>query len=160
MLVCVHGNCTEYCKEKGLIPVEVWSGELSEYRGKHSMLITDADISKKEYYYVKCKLLEKGVVLLSTRYEDDEDLTEYMEYFAARNKKIGRQPFGLRVRDGKIVKIPREMEVVHRILELYDEGRSLRAISEDESVRRPDGRKLSIGMINNILNNRRKYEDE
>jgi hypothetical protein len=161
MLVCVHGNVAEYCKAKGLTPVEVWTGELSEYRGKHSMLVTDADISKHEYYYLKCEYLTRGIVLLSTRYEDDEDLMEYIEHFAERNKekRRGRQPFGLRVRDGKIVKIPREMVVVRRILELYDEGWTLRAISDDESVRRPDGSYISIGTINNIIKNRRKYED-
>lgn len=161
MLVCVHGNCTEYCKEHGLTPVEVWSGELSKYRGKHSMLVTDADIPKREYYYAKCELLTRGIVLISTRYEDDEDLSEYLEYFAARKKgdRLGRQPFGLRVRDGVIVQNPREMVVVRRILELWDEGLTLRAICEDEGVRRPDGRKFCIATINNIIKNRRKYED-
>lgn len=159
MLVCVHGNVAEYCKEKGLTPVEVWSGELSEYRGKQPMLVTDADISKHEYYYLKGDFLTRGIILISTRYEDDEELSEYLKYFAAR-KKSSRQPFGLRFRDGRIVRNEREMVVVRRILELHDEGLSLRAIGEDEGVRRPDGRKFSIGTISNIIKNRRKYEDE
>ena len=155
MYVCVHGNIAEFCKERGLTPVEVWTGELSEYTGKHSILVTDSDISKQEYTYLKGELLTRGIVLISTKYED----AEYLKYFAER-KKPCRQPFGLRVRDGEIVKNTREMVVVRRILELYDDGLSLRAISEDKDVRRSDGRKLSIGTINNIIKNRRKYEDE
>lgn len=162
MLVCVHGNCAEFCKERGLTPVEVWTGELSEYRGKHSMIVTDSDIPKHEYYYLKGELLTRGIVLISTRYEDDEEFSEYLEYFAARKKsgRLGRQPFGLCVRDGKVVHNPHQIGVVRRVLELYDEGLTLRAISEDKGVRRPDGRKLSIGTVYNIIKNRRKYEDE
>ena len=162
MLVCIHGNVVEFCKERGLTPVEVWTGELSEYRGKHSMLVTDSNISKNEYYYLKGEFLTRGIVLISTRYEDNEELSEYLEYFAARSKGEGRgrQSFGWRVIDGLVVPNPREMAVVRRILELYDEGLTLRAICEDEGVRHIDGRKLSVGTIHRIIKNRRKYEDE
>lgn len=162
MLVCIHGNAVEFCKERGLTPVEVWTGELSEYRGKHSVLVTNSDISKNEYYYLKGELLTRGIVLISTRYEDDQEISEYLEYFAARSKGDGRgrQPFGWRVIDGLIVPNAHEMAVAHRILKLYDEGLTLRAIGEDKEVCHVDGRKLSVGTIHRIIKNRRKYEDE
>lgn len=162
MLVCVHGNVAEYCKARNMIPVEEWKGELSEYRGETRVLVTDSDISKHEYYYLKGEFRTRGIELISTRHEDDEELSEYIKYFVARQKtgRLGRQPYGWCVRDGDVVAIPSRIAVAKKIIKLYDEGLSLRAICEDESIRHPDGRKFSVSMVHVIVKNRRKYEDE
>lgn len=70
----------------------------------------------------------------------------------------GRQPFGFCKNNGKIVEVPNRIVVARRIIELRDAGMKLEKIREDESVRWPDGRKLSLDTINRILKNRSLYE--
>ncbi len=148
MKICIHGDIAEICKKRGIVPTEVWTGKLSEYNGICCTVVTDSDISKKEFYELKGEFRARGIELISTRYSDEEP------------KRIGRQPFGWRVFNGEIVEDAFEIEVALRAIELHDRGLTLRAISEDEDICRPsDGSRLSSGTIYNIIKNRKKYEN-
>ena len=139
MMVCAHGNVTEYCKDRDMVICEVWDGDIREYKGDCRVLVTDSDISEQEYYFLKGELLGKGVELISTRYKDNELLSEFLAYSVKRRRVHyrGRRPY--------------DAVVVQRIKELQSSGMTLRAIRDDDIVRRYDGKKLSISTIARIL---------
>ena len=140
MMVCAHGNVTEFCNAREMSICETWDGEITEYNGTCRVLVTDSDISEKEYYFLKSELLRKGIELISTRYKDDEGLLEFLVY-ANKRRRVrtgGRRRFD-------------DPEVITRIVELRGMGLSLRAIREDDRVRYPNGNKLSISTIGNII---------
>lgn len=145
MIVCAHGNVTEYCEKHGLSICDTWDGDILDYRGHCRVMVTDSDISEQEYYYLKGELLVKGIELISTRYKDNEGLLEFIVYANQRRKKRlgGRQAFGDRA-------------VIARILELRAAGKTLRAIREDERVRHMNGEKLSISTISKIIEKERE----
>ena len=149
MIVCAHGNVTEYCEEHGLMICDTWSGNLREYRGSCRVLVTDSEMSEQEYYFLKGELLAKGYELLSTRYKDNEGLLEFIVYANQRRKdgSGGRRKFEDRV-------------VIDRILELRAAGKTLRAIREDEGVRHLNGNKLSICTISKIIEREKESEKE
>lgn len=164
MIVCSHGNVSRYCREHGMISVETYVGALEEYDGKPRVLVTDQDMSETEYYYLKGMLLTRGVDLIHTQYRDDEKILEVLAYNAQRQREQhlirygGRQPFGFRKQNGVVVEIPEMMAVARRIIEMKDAGFSLRLIRNDKNVHHPDGRKISVSTIQQIINNREKYE--
>ena len=145
MMVCAHGNVTEYCREHGMLICEKYNGDLREYRGVCRVLVTDSDISEQEYYFLKGELLAKGVELLSTRWKDDEGLLEFIVYANQRRKE--RSGGGRKKFDDPVVS--------KRILELRAAGKSLRAIREDEGVRR-NGERLSLSTISKIIESEKK----
>jgi hypothetical protein len=118
---------------------EKYEGEIRDYEGLCCVLVTDAEISEAEYYYLKGEFLARGYELVSTRYTDEKLFSEYLIYANSRKKKSGGKKSAI---DGKIIQ---------NILKLRDEGKTLRGIREHESVRHPDGRKLSISTIQNII---------
>ena len=140
MMVCAHGDVAKFCAERDMHIVDVWTGELSEYAGDSPVLVTDADISEHEYYFLKGELLSRGIELISTRYKDDKLLSEFLVYSNSRRKKkyTGRPGFS-------------DREVIAKILELHSAGLSLRKIQETEGVRWGDGRKLSISTIAKVI---------
>ena len=140
MMVCAHGNVTEFCKERDLLICDTWNGDIREYRGVCRVLVTDSEMSEQEYYFLKGELLAKGIELISTRWKDNEGLLEFIMYSNRRRRERsgGRQQFGDRV-------------VVDRILELRSAGKSLRAIREDERVRWANGNRLRICTISKII---------
>ena len=71
-----------------------------------------------------------------------------------------RQPFGYRKKNGEIYTIPGMIAVARRVIELRDSGMKLEGIRSDEYVRWPDGRKISVATICEILKNRGLYVDE
>lgn len=148
MIVCAHGEVTEYCESRDMIIVERYTGDIENYCGVSPVLVTDREMSSGEYYYLKGKMLARGVELVSTRYVDTENLSQGMVKEVSE-KRRGRPKFG----DGSEA----EMAVVRRIFELRDARVSLRDIAEDEKVRRVNGEKLSVSTIQTILNNRDKY---
>lgn len=140
MIVCAHGDVSEYCKSHGMVICDTWDGDIREYRGSQSVLVTDSDISEMEYYFQKGELLSRGVELISTRYVDDLKLSEYLVYYNQRRKeKYGGRP------------VFDDADVIDRVLELRAAGLSFRAIREDSMVRKKDGRKLCISTIGSIL---------
>lgn len=160
MIVCAHGNVADFCKEHGMDIHETWNGDISDYSGSCRVLVTDSDIPEMEYYFVKSELMAKGVELVSTRYQDNEFLTRYLMYAneRRREKYNSHLPFGLCHRNGEVIENAGKMVAVRRILELRDAGVTLRDIREDEFVRRPDGKKLSISTIQKIIKNRKIYK--
>lgn len=144
MMVCAHGDVTEFCKERDMVICETWSGELCAYRGPCRVLVTDSDMSENEYYFLKGELLAKGIELVSTRYKDDKLLSEFIVFAASRRVRSGgRPPF-------------ENVDVIRRIRELSAAGLSLRAIREDEQVRHSDGRKLSISTISKYVRGKKE----
>lgn len=161
MFVCAHGEISEFCKNYDVIVAEEYDGEIEEYAGVFPVLVTDAEMTEAEYFYLKGKMLAKGVELVSTRHSDMECMTEILAYHAkGQPKKGGRQKFGF-VCDNGVMRLHEEgKEVVRRILELRDSGCAYREIREDAGVHHRDGRKLSVSTIQIIVKNREEYEKE
>lgn len=149
MIVCAHGEVSEYCENRDMIIVERFTGEIENYCGVCPVLVTDQEMSSGEYYYLKGKMLARGIELVSTRYVDTENLAQGTVKEVSEKRGRGRRKFGS--------ESEAERAVVDRIFELRDAGRTMKEISEDESVRRMDGSKMSISTIQTILNNREKY---
>lgn len=150
MIVCAHGEVSEYCEKRDMIIVERYDGDIENYCGVCRVLVTDQDMSSGEYYFLKGKMLARGVELVSTRYVDTENLSYgEVKYVTEKNETRGRRKFG----DNSEA----ERAVVERIFELRDAGYKLRAIADDKKVGYPDGRKMSVSTIQVILKNREKY---
>lgn len=142
MMVCAHGNVADFCKKRDMYICDTWSGDLRDYRGTCRVLVTDADLSLNEYYYLKGELLRRGVEMISTRHVDDERVTAYLMYASTR-RTSGRRKFSDRV-------------VMDRIRELRAEGKTLREIRDTEGVCHPNGKKLSLSTISKIVENEEK----
>ena len=145
MLVCAHGEVSEYCKNRDMIIMERYTGKIENYRGGCRVLVTDLDMSLNEYCYLKGMMLAHGTELVSTRYVDSENLV----YSIDKRENRGRRKFG---DDSEA-----EMAVVRRIFEMRDAGHTMKEISEDENVRYLDGRRMTVSTIQVILDNRNKY---
>ena len=164
MIVCIHGDASEFCEQNDMVPVAQYVGDIEDYKGDCRILVTDRDMSENEYYYLKGLLLARGVDLISTRYKDDEKVLGVVMYTAQREQERrkqtygGRQPFGWVRRNGVVEENPAMMAVARRIIELKDAGYTLRAIRDEDGIRYPDGRKISTSTIHLIVENRGKYE--
>lgn len=163
MIVCAHGDVSEFCKERDMVIVETHTGDIESYKGASRVLVTDQDMSENEYYFLKGKMLAKGIELVSTRVMDNALLSDYVVYANRRNQVKrggGRNRFGFCKVDGVAKLTDEGRAVVKRIFELREKGFTYRAIREDEGVRHLDGRKLNISTIQIILQNRGIYEKE
>lgn len=150
MIVCAHGEVSEYCESRDMIVIEQYDGDIENYGGVCRVLVTNQDMSSGEYYYLKGKMLAQGVELVSTRYVDTENLAQGVaREVSEKHPGRGRRKFG--------EKSEAEMVVVRRIFEMKDGGSTLKDISEDPDVRYLDGRKIPVSSIQVILRNRDKY---
>lgn len=150
MIVCAHGEVSEYCEKRDMIIIERYTGEIENYGGVCRVLVTDQEMSAGEYYYLKGKMLAMGIELVSTRYVDTENLSyDVVQEACEKRPGPGRKRFG--------VGSEAERVVVDRIFELRDRGCTLKEISEDEKVCYLDGRKMALSTIQVILKNREKY---
>ena len=156
MIVAAHGEVSEFCEKLGMTIYERYEGDLESYKGNCPVIVTDQQMSKNEFYYLKCKLLRRRVELVSIYYCDKElsDFVAYLDQMERREKHGGRMPFGFT--KGGVDK--KKMAVVRRILELRDTGHTYKQIQEDPEVHHGDGRKLAISTIQVIIKNRSKYE--
>lgn len=145
MMVCAHGDVSEYCEQRDMVICDRWEGKPYEYSGPCRVLVTDADMTEHEYYYMKGQLLAKGIELVSTRHSDNPLLSEYLVYANSRRKenRVGRKPFEDEV-------------VIRRIRELRAKGMSIRAIRDAEGVCSPDGRRFSTSTIFRIIKSEEK----
>lgn len=161
MMVCGHGDVAEFCERMEMVVGEQYTGDLIDYRGSCRVLVTDQDLPEMEYYMLKGKLMGRGIELVSTRIIDDPRMIELLMCQVKERKRSygGRQSFGYRRKGEKVEPIPESIAVVRRILELRDAGYTLRGIHEDEGVHHPDGRKISVSTIQQIIKNRSKYEE-
>lgn len=161
MMVCGHGDVAEFCARQDMVVCEQYTGDLNDYHGSCRVLVTDQDMPEMEYYMIKGKLMGRGIELVSTRFIDDPRMIQLL-LCQVKNRKQnygGRQSFGYRRRGDRVEEIPESIAVVRRILELRDAGHTLRSIHEDEGVHHPDGRKISVSTIQQIIKNRKKYEE-
>lgn len=160
MMVCAHGNVAEFCAKRDMVVCETWVGDIEEYRGNCYVLVSDQEMSENEYYFLKARMMARGVEFVSTHHKDDESMVGYLAYANERDKSryATRLPIGRRWKNGKIVEDAEGMVIVNRILELRDSGSTYREIREDETVRRPNGKKLSLSTIQSVVKNRKFYE--
>lgn len=161
MNVVAHGNVDAYCEAHGMTIVERYEGDVSEYRGRCSVLVTDNCEDQNEYYFLKYRLMLQKVELVSTHWGDAgvEDFVRYLgerEFERRRVKYTGRMPFGFYRQNGEIVRDPVEIGIARRIIALRDAGKKYREIAD--TVTYPDGRGMSVSTIQVILKNRSKYE--
>lgn len=160
MRVCAHGEVAEFCREHDMLICETWGGNIEDYRGSCSVLVSDQSMSENEYYFLKSRLMARGVDFVSTHHKDDESMVGFLAYSNARerSKYATRLPLGRRWSEGRVVEDAEGMAVVNRIFELRDNGATYREIREAEGVRRPDGNMMSLSTIVNIVRNRKFYE--
>lgn len=159
-MVCGHGDVLDFCKDRDMVVCETWDGDIGDYKGPFCVLVTDQDMPEQEYYFQKGKLLGRGIELIHTRYKDDELMMGFLSYQAERRREKygGRQPFGFYRKNGEVVARPETIAVAKKIIRMSDDGIPMRKIREDEEVRHPDGRKISISTIQQIIKNRNRYE--
>ena len=163
MIVVAHGDVDAYCEAHGMTIAERYAGKLEDYSGRGLILVTDNCESLNDYYYLKYKLRRRRVELVSTHWHD-QGVSDFIQYLGDREsddrKKTytGRLPFGFHRVGGKTVEDPAVIEIARRIVAMRDAGATYREIVEDEDVRYPDGRRMSISTIQVILRNRSKYE--
>lgn len=165
MIVAAHGDVKSYCDEHGMFIGEYYSGALEDYRGKCLVLVTDADLDKKHYHYLKYVLLKRNVELVCTHRQTDIELGEFITYLNTHEKErqkalhTGRLPFGFRRgANGEGIPDPETFETARKIIRMRDQGAIYREIVDDPEIRHPDGRKMSVSTIQVILKNRSKYE--
>lgn len=139
MFVCAHGDVTAYCAMYDMQICDTWNGKITEYNGVCRVIVTDADITEAEYYFLKGEMLGRGYELVSTRYTDHAVMGRYLTY--AKKRSNGR-------------KSAIDAAIVQKIRELRAEGLTIRAIREAEGVCPPNGRKLSLSTIQKIINNK------
>lgn len=157
-MVCAHGEVSEFCEKSGMTIYETYTGDLESYNGSCPVIVTDQQMSKHEFYYLKCKLLRRRVELISIHHCDKElaAFVVYLDQKERREKHGGRLPFGFTT-DGVDEK---KMAVVRRIFELRDSGHTYKQIQMDSGVHHGDGRKLAVSTIQVIIQNRSKYETD
>ena len=163
MIVCAHGNVDLFCGTRGMIPVCRYDGEIEDYSGVVRILVTDREMSDREYYLLKSTMLAKGVELVSIHHEDSEFISKFIvESLEAKHHKKsgGRCKFGFQKIDGEMKLTDKGRAVVNRIFEMRDRGCTYNVIRNDDNVHHPDGRKLAISTIQIILDNRKVYENE
>lgn len=160
MFVCAHGDVSEYCNDHEMFICETWDGDIEDYRGVFRVLVTDREMSESEYYFLKGKMLGRGMELVSTRYTDNKVMAGYLTYQADRKKESHsvRQPFGFKLRNGVVTEIPEMVDVARKIIMLRDSGITLRQIRETPGICHPDGRKISVSTIQQIIDNRERYD--
>ena len=159
MVVCAHGNVAGFCEAHEMQILESYSGDLNDYRGNCSVIVTDQKLTRQEYDSLKCTLFARGVELVSTEWTDDEVILRLLHnQIQNRKKRGGRQVFGFTKKNGQVVEIPEMMEVARRVIAMRDEGFTLKEIAGDRRVRHPDGKRISVSTIQQIIKNRDKYE--
>lgn len=160
MRVAAHGDVAEFCREHEMVICETWRGRIEDYRGDCLMLVSDQSMSENEYYYVKSRLMARGIEFISTHHKDDESMVGFLAYQNERDKSkyATRLPLGRCWSGGKVVEDAEGMAVVNRIFELRDSGATYREIRADAKVRRPDGKMYSLSTIQGIVRNRKFYE--
>jgi hypothetical protein len=160
MVVCAHGDVAGFCEAHEMQILESHIGNLEDYHKSNcAVIVTDQAMTRQEYDSLKCKLFGHGIELVSVFWTDDEVILRLLHnQIDNRKKRGGRQVFGFTKKNGQVVEIPEMMVVARRVIELRDAGYTLKAICADRKVRHPDGKKISVSTIQQIIKNRDKYE--
>jgi hypothetical protein len=160
MRVCAHGDVAEFCREHDMVICDTWDGNIENYRGGCRVLVSDQSLSENEYYFLKSRLMARGIELISTHHKDDESMVGFLMYANERDKSrhATRLPMGYCWSDGQKIEDKERMAVARRIIELRERGLTYREIRDDENVRRRDGEKLSLSTIQNVWRNKEFYK--
>lgn len=151
MNIAVHRNAVV---PTGMRVVERYHGEIEEYDGSCSILYTDQELGKNEYYYLKYKLLRRRIELIHKHW-NDEDLNDFVVYLNLRESGRwhgGRLPYGFMRRNGVVIEDAVKIVRARKIIELHDEGVAYRVIRE-----RVEGCP-SLNTVYRIVKNRERYE--
>lgn len=159
MMVCAHGNVVSFCESHDLRICDRYDDDLESYNGPCRVIVTDRTMDQNEYYYLRERLMRRGIDLISVDHKDSQEMLDFIMYVASRRKEKygGRQPFGYMKKNGVVVENPAMMYVARRIIELRDSGMPLREIQEFPEIHHPDGRKISVSTIQQIIKNRDRY---
>lgn len=158
MVVCVHGDVSEFCEKHDLEILESYEGSLDEYKGNCAVIVTAEDLSREDYDSLKCSLFGRGFELVSVKWPDDEVILRLLRnQIEQRKKRGGRQMFGFYKKYGLITEIPEKVKLARRIIELRDAGKTLREIRAETGGYYEDGRPLSMSTISEIIKNRKEY---
>lgn len=159
VVVCAHGDVDAFCESRDLRIGERYDDDLETYNGPCRVIVTDQAMEQSEYYYIKEKLMRRGIDLISVDHKDSQEMLDFMMYVASRRKEKygGRQPFGYQKKNGVVVENGAMMYVARKIIELRDSGMTLRGIQEFPEIHHADGRKISVSTIQQIIKNRERY---
>lgn len=158
------GDVAEFCQKKHMTVTETWDGDPLLYQGRSKMIVWGGYHRMFEFYYVKFKLLRRGVGLLSVQDYGDMGyvLEQFVVYLAQREKGPGsRAPFGWHRERGELVPVPEELALADEILRLRGEGCSYREISRRllaEGMLRPGGVSVSVGTIGRVCSRKELYQ--
>lgn len=159
MVVCAHGEVSEFCEKHEMEILESYSGSLDEYKGSCAVIVTDEEMTREAYDSLKCSLFGRGIELVSVKWVDDEVILRLLRnQIEQRGKRGGRQRFGFTKRNGEIIEIPAKIAVARRIIELRDAGTTLREIQAETGLYYRNGKCLSMSTISGIIKNRKVYE--
>ena len=159
MVVCAHGNVSDFCEKHGIKIFEKYTGDLKDYSGSCAVVVTDQKMTREQYESLKCTMFGRGVELVSVDWTDDAIILALLrQTLENRRHKGGRQMFGFTKKNGVVVEIPAKIAVAKRIIALRDAGLSYQKISEDPAVRHCGGKKLARSTIHTIVENREIYE--
>lgn len=160
MVVCGHGEVRGFCAQHEMEIFERHRGNLEDYNGSCSVLVTDMKMSREEYEDWKCLMFARGVELVSTEWTDDEFILRLLHsQVRQRKQRGGRQRFGFYRKNGRVCEIPELIVVARRIISLRDQGCTLRQIQQDSEVHHLSGRTICISTIQQIIKNREVYKD-
>lgn len=159
MIVCAHGDVAGFCEKHEIEIMESYDGDLEDYSGNCVVIVTNQQMTREQYEYLKCTMFGRGVELVSTDWTDDAIIVALLRQTVDRRKRRGgRNPFGYRKENGEFVEIPMLIEVARDVIKLRDAGHTLRYIRDHEDIRHLDGKKISMSTIQLIIKNRDKYE--
>jgi hypothetical protein len=159
MVVCAHGEVAGFCENHEMEILEKYEGDLSDYKGKCSVVVTSEKMTREEYESLKCLLFGRGYELVSVDWTDDAIILALLrQTIESRKKRGGRQIFGFYKKNGVIAEIPEVIVVARKVIELRDKGWTLRDIQKHVDVRHPDSGELGLSTIASIIKNRDKYE--
>lgn len=154
MIVAAHGNVDKFCEERGMTIGEHYVGAVEEYDGDYLVIVTSEILDKKEYYYLKYKMLRRKKELVSIHH-DDKEFSGFIVYLNARETEVQkmskvRLSYGFYREGGEIRISDEHLEIARQVIELRDSGLSYAKIQQETS--------LSVGVIRGIIENRNKYE--
>jgi hypothetical protein len=159
MVVCAHGDVSEFCEKHEMEILESYSGSLEEYKGNCAVIVTAEDLSREDYDSLKCSLFSRKIELVSVKWPDDEVILRLLRnQIELRGKRGGRQMYGFYKKHGLITEIPEKVKIARRIIELRDAGKTLREIQAEAGGYYENGRPLSMSTISEIIKNRKNYE--
>jgi hypothetical protein len=158
MVVCAHGNVTEFCENHEMLVFEKHEGPLDEYKGSCPVVVTDQKMTREEYDRLKCVLFGAGIELVSVDWTDDEVILRLLRsQVDSRKNRSGRQMFGFYRKNGVLMENPALIVVARKVIELRDAGYTLRDIRGNPDIAWADGRRLAMSTIQAIIKNRDKY---